>query len=272
MNQNKLYKLLKQTPHGYNNLDKFKSELQDYVRIKISLPNEGFGELVSRARDATFQHGIFMPFNNIMFDIDGLEITNHKYEVSSEPFVLLISNNKVRTENWDFMFSVLQDFQFEDGSVFSRTHVGYIDEDRGIHATPVVDLAVATTGCTCYTMNPLSIKPLFKQIMDRTPGMPYEVGVVSMRCDSKKPICKGMINTSNQMFNIALAILYMINSENNTLTKIGTDSNTIKDMPHYILTPSLRYDEYNAPTDSLENYPESFDADITTDGQEDFII
>lgn len=245
MNVNKLFKMLTKTKEDFSTLEKYRTILSSTARITLDFTKfKDFEKLSGIVTPLAISNGLVFPFDNAMFDIIGLTVSNPangKREV--QPLMLHTVPIKITTDISTFHIMLLQDMRPLNGTVFPRSHIISLEKELAI--MPAVDEGMPAIGCKCYEKNPMSMSMLFRQIQSFTPGFVADCGFALSSCKSTLGSCKQLLSDSREVAGIAIASMIYATLPGHVIVKVQESESPetdIKHKPYYVVCDADSYE------------------------------
>lgn len=234
MNANKLFKLLKRGEDSYNRLNEYKKILDQTERVTVDFTDfKSFDVFTDQSMTQAKTTGLSSPFDNVLLDINGIEVSNiADGSISKSNLLLHVIPIEVTTDISTFNIMLIQDMRVMDNDVYPRSHIVSLEED--VLSMPVVDDGMAALGCACYKKNPLSYGLIFKQIQSFTPGFKADIGFALRNCVSNIPMCKKLLDESMALTRITAAAMTYITMPPHKPVMV-TESSNSKSRPYYMI-------------------------------------
>lgn len=238
MNANKLFKLLKRTGGSFGNLESYEKVLANSARVILDFSNfKNFDILVEKAKAKAKTEGLKLAFDNILFDITGLEAPNPITGKSEkQPLMLHVVPVEMATDISTFNIMLVQDLRPYRDNIYPRSHIVFLDEK--ISCMPAVDVGMPQVGCKCSEKNPLSHRPLFQKIQAFTPGFNADCGFALAECPSTLKPCQQLQQGSKTITDIAIAAMVYASMPGHSILRITEGSeptNGLKQMPSHVV-------------------------------------
>lgn len=243
MNVNKLYKMLSKTKDDFNLLDRYRTILSLTSRVTVDFSSfKDFDKMVELAKPLAASGGLVFPFDNVMFDILGLVVSNPvNGKKEPQPLMLHTVPIKITTDISTFHIMLVQDLRPHNGTIFPRSHVISLEDNLAI--MPAVDEGMPAVGCKCYEKNPMSMSMLFKQIQSFTPGFVADCGFALPHCKSNLKPCQQLLGDSREIAGIAIATMIYASLPSHVIVKVqehGVDDG-LKNKPYYLICDESSY-------------------------------
>jgi hypothetical protein len=244
MNANKLFKLLNEAEDSFNNLGLYKKILSQSAHINFDFSNfKSFDILGDKAMDTAKAKGLSLPFDNVLFDIDGVDAPDLSGEIKKQSLLLHIIPVEISTDISTFKVMLIQDMRSMDRDIYPRSHIVSLDSTN-IMSVSAVDEGMASLGCKCSSKSPFSYGKIFKQLQSFTPGFKADCGFISPKCESNLACCQYLQSNSKAISKIAIAtIIYMNMPEHETIkvtNAAGQDG--LRNMPQHLICDKTTWD------------------------------
>lgn len=238
MNANRLFKLLQKADGSFGNLEAYKKVLERSARVVLDFSNfKNFDVFAEKAKVQAKTEGLKLPFDNILFDITGLEVPNPITGLpEKQPLMLHVVPVEVATDISTFNIMLVQDLRPYRNNVYPRSHIVFLDEK--VSCMPAVDVGMPQVGCKCSEKNPLSHRPLFQKIQAFTPGFKMDCGFALAECPSTLKPCQQLQKGSKAITDIAIASMVYASMPGHTIFKITEGSEPtsgLKQMPSHVI-------------------------------------
>lgn len=238
MNVNKLFKMLSKTKEDFSTLDKYRNILSTTARVTVDFSGfKDFDKMAAIAKPLAISGGVVFPFDNAMFDILGLAVSNPvNGKLEPQPLMLHTVPIKITTDISTFHIMLIQDLRPFNGQIFARSHVVSLEKDLAI--MPAVDEGMPAIGCTCYQKNPMSMSMLFKQIQSFTPGFVADCGFALPTCKSTLRPCQQLLKDSKQIVDIVIGTITYAMLPCHIIVKVQepeSSSSDLKQKPYYVI-------------------------------------